>query len=192
MAKKTSPPKKFQPAPPVLKNGDLKKRMNSFVERHNFIFEHHQLWIDEYEKQFKETGNPLFVWDAFSLNRRAKLDIPVWVLKYFDEVAFGLLSPDNSIKDIPGKLKFKADSKGGPNQFRQYEKYQAQVTAAKNVALAMRDNPDLNIGGQYHQAEDEHGTVYSIASEAVKKRWGYAWAQTTIRNYISKLFTKTP
>lgn len=44
--------------------------------------------LDCYRRHYRgPLGNPLYAWDAFAECRSAGLDIPAWVLEYFEEVA---------------------------------------------------------------------------------------------------------
>jgi hypothetical protein len=43
--------------------------------------------IEAARRLFEETGNALFAWEAYGRSRTAGLEIPEWVLTYFDQTA---------------------------------------------------------------------------------------------------------
>ena len=48
---------------------------------------HYQNVIDAARRQFEETGNPLFAWEAYGHCRISGLPIPEWVFLYFDKTS---------------------------------------------------------------------------------------------------------
>jgi hypothetical protein len=67
--------------------------------------------IEVYRLAYEQQGDPFQVWNAYDLARSARLEIPAWVLAYFDQVAERLLAltrprrpPTDPRLEAPGQL----------------------------------------------------------------------------------------
>ena len=47
-----------------------------------------KFWLPYDQARYRETGNPVFVWEAYLTTRAARLPSPRFVLEYFDRVSF--------------------------------------------------------------------------------------------------------
>ena len=47
--------------------------------------------IAGYKRLYEHTGNPIYAWEAYEIARANKLEVPEWVLGYFDDCAEGLV-----------------------------------------------------------------------------------------------------
>jgi hypothetical protein len=50
------------------------------------------------KKLYEITGNPLHVWNAYRASRAVRLEVPDWVLSYFDRVAKRLFQHEEAAK----------------------------------------------------------------------------------------------
>ncbi len=55
--------------------------------------------IEDRRRRYLETGNPLYVWQAYRTCRELETDVPEWALVYLDHVAVSLLEPTAKKKD---------------------------------------------------------------------------------------------
>ena len=66
-------------------------------------------WLRHAHDCYEETSNPVFAWEGYLSARSGKLDVPEWVLEYFDRVACRLANmsrqeqppPEESRRFIP-------------------------------------------------------------------------------------------
>ena len=90
---------------------------------------------------YKQTGNPLYVWDARQTCRQGGIQTPEWIENYLDEVTTSLLNVRDSEDGFgPERVADALDLKtrGGPSRFKQYEKSE-QRRSAIALIWAMRD-----------------------------------------------------
>lgn len=72
--------------------------------------------LDQMHRSYQAEGNALYAWEALRFARSNKVDVPEWVLAYFDGCASALLNNDEptkalalAVKGGPGKQKQHAD-----------------------------------------------------------------------------------
>lgn len=157
------------------KEGEPAKKLISAVKRAEKIFRRREKWLEQFQAYHKETGNPLFAWDAYSHARKFNIEIPGWVLEYFDGVARGLLNSNNQPGDIPLHLGFKPTA-GGHGLFLQYETYQIQSTALAFVLNALAKPYTMTVTAACEAAVEE-----------VRDRWGFNVSSETIRRWYFAL-----
>lgn len=80
--------------------------------------------VEAYGRVYAQTGNPLFVWEAFRFYRKQRLLMPDWVAQYFETTCEKLLvtarkgESSDQAADIASALGFRGKSRG----FSEYSK----------------------------------------------------------------------
>ena len=98
-------------------------------------------------RAYLATGNPLHVWNAYSTVRAKRMDLPEWILRYFDKASWGIreiATDDVKRKDLGPRigrsLGLVNDGPGTPFEFDR--KWWAYGRAVREYMKAGHDRDD--------------------------------------------------
>jgi hypothetical protein len=114
---------------------------------------------------FKSFGNPIYVWEAYATCREYKINIPNWILEYFDSCTEKLMkiSPSQRASDkVYQALKFN-DKKRSPFTRRQDVEIAIDITIH---ACDLKDN-----GKKLTEIYDELAEKYSVSEKTVERHY---------------------
>jgi len=121
-------------------------------------------FIEADRQRFQDTGNALFVWDAYARSRDAGLPIPDWILDYLDDAARNIsafVNPDrpqsvtDPNKEIATAFRL-ASSQGKPTVFKQFiDTFYDWEWAALGEKVA----------AYYRSGNDERSSIYLVACD---------------------------
>lgn len=119
--------------------------------------------IDRCHLLYDETGNPVHVWKAYRVARKTGVELPQWVLDYFDAAAGALESNPGKGSEILEALGF---ATGGRRENRASD----QLSWAQTVRILMQKHPDWNLETAYGKvAENIEGVSESSVRDAYNK-----------------------
>jgi hypothetical protein len=138
--------------------------------------------VAEYEGRYRSSGNPVFAWRAYLECRGAKLEIPEWVLTYFDGPARVFWRWSTPIDGRPPTGKKLSDGvlaalrlkrrgkKGRGNLFAEVFPDAASLALAGSVHFALRTDPLT--GGKVYRAIDIVREQAGVSRATVQRAWG--------------------
>ena len=133
-----------------------------YIEYHRVLFEQ------------KKGGNPLHAWNAFRIARQYSVQVPPWVLSYFDKCVAGIfdIKQRNRIA-LPGvaALGFRSGGKG--TEFSRFQADMRKVEVVERVVDLRRQRSRAKVNAIF----------YDVASE-----FGLDWS--TVRDWYSQLYKK--
>ena len=163
---------------PIKEDGPDGKLKALFQRRHRA-----SLIINQCHKDFEGIKNPLAVWDAYLTVRQFKMEIPGWILQYFDDVAKRMMFDDKVPDDLSELLGFKWKKQlrdGGPNPWLQYRSLQVRRTAVAYATNLLNESPHLTIDEACKKTSEwieerwpESGREYKPENERMKARKKY-------------------
>ena len=112
---------------------------------------------------FKSFGNPIYVWEAYATCREYKIDLPNWILEYFDSCTEKLMKISTSQRasdKVYQALKFN-DKKRSPFSRRE------DVEIAIDIAIHACDLKDK--GKKLKEIYDELAEKHSVSEKTVEK-----------------------
>jgi hypothetical protein len=116
---------------------------------------------------FNSLGNPIYIWEAYATCREYEIDIPNWILEYFDSCTKKLIriSPSNSERardKVYQALKFN-DKNRSPFARR------VDVEIAINIAIHVCDLKDK--GKKLTIIYDELAEEYSVSEKTIERHY---------------------
>ena len=112
---------------------------------------------------FKSFGNPIYVWEAYATCREYKIDLPNWILEYFDNCTEKLMKISTSQRasdKVYQALEFN-DKKRSPFSRRE------DVEIALDIAICVQDQKEQ--GKTLEEIYLELAKVFSISERTVEK-----------------------
>ncbi len=124
---------------------------------------------------FNEEENPLLAWRAYQLCRQEDMPVPGWVLKYFDEVANGLLRPQahrkpNERTAIFIQKTLKMDKKGKGSVFKRYIEAERKIDAVSQILELLQEGETIE--NAISQISEKTGI-----SDNTLKKWYYHYKE---------------
>lgn len=120
---------------------------------------------------FETTSNPLHVWRAYRLARRADVDVPGWVLAYLDTCSTNLTtSPTTSPRAVVSALGLGA--KGGPSAIKRADSESRKLGIVDKVLALKKVDPERGDLDIFEQVAEEFG----LSASRVKNMY-YDWTQ---------------
>lgn len=145
------------------------------------------------EVEFKNTGNPIYVWHGYMQARMAGIDIPDWVLNHFDEIAGAVfdLSNDFFKSNKVSRSTICAAVKLNPSDFKAAREPNQSALLAHGVARYLHKGASLDRA--CYLINDELKRRYPGAKIPSESTYRRAWIKdghrrlSEFRNYeISK------
>ena len=144
------------------------------------LIKRRESFLQELEKAYDKSENPMFAWTAWDYARGLKLPIPPWVFEYLDGCARALVdSPRNdkisddefhTIKmDIPALLGFSSKA-----PFVRFREWYIKLDAVSFVRTIL-------------ELDSKSKTAFRQAADMVKERYGEDRSERTIKNWHNEI-----
>lgn len=126
-------------------------------------------------RQYPDTGNALFLWEAYALARKHQLELPDEVLRYFDRCAAALLAPnkyDNGKGTPDAHIANCVELKPGgpPNIFKRKADYTRDTKVEVDVHIHGKTYSDAAPANKRDASEVRRKRSLRARGEPVRKR----------------------
>jgi hypothetical protein len=135
--------------------------------------------LEHLEEEFRETENPLAVWEAILVCRAVKEHIPEWVNAYLEKVAWKLFEkPPRKKGETPGHIlaALGMRTSGQGSIFHRYFSMHEREEVVKAVLRKVEEDP--------HEDLERH---YAAVAEEMEKQGKYAPDLETIARWFRAL-----
>jgi len=133
-----------------------------YIEYHRVLFEQ------------KKGGNPLHAWNAFRIARQYGVQVPPWVLSYFDKCVAGIFTSKQQNRAAPpGVAALGFRSGGKRTELSRFQADMRKVEVVERVVDLRRQRSRAKVNAIF----------YDVASE-----FGLDWS--TVRDWYSQLYKK--
>jgi len=141
--------------------------------------------LPKLQHHYQETGNPLFIWEAYQETRKALLPIPGWVAEYLDQVAERAITVEQYSPEVTEyimgfrKTPDGPGTGGGASLIKQRKTYSRKMNTIIHAIFMKKGRPEMSLDDicNFLANEMQEGDGIDITGDTIKK-WYYEYDKT--------------